>query len=190
MIIGIGHRSGHGKDTLADFMVIHLRKRYPDLVIYKHTFARKIKEIAYDLYKQFGHQEPDWYDSPVGREYRNIPLETINKTPVEIWILIGTNCFRELIYDRTWTAYLKEIARNNIVIAADMRFHNEIGDVSYTIRCTNPRVPNRTGMSVDEVLADWDGWDAHVINDGTLQDLEQQAIEIVNTVNWESFIDD
>lgn len=179
MIIAIGHRSGHGKDTLADFLVHHLKMKYQRKTIIKVSFAWKIKQIAYDLYNNFGHCKPEFYDTAEGRLLRNIVLPNINLTPVEIWIKIGTPCFRDKIYTDTWSNYLHQFAKDKIVIAPDLRFPNEIEVSAFTIKCTNPRIRNRTGLSVDDVLEHWDGWNCYVTNDGTLEDLNNKALKLI-----------
>lgn len=184
MLIGIGHRSGHGKDTLADFIVKHLQIKYPQRRIFKYPFAWKIKQIAFDLYKQHGLREPAFYETPQGRALRDIKLPVLNLTPVEIWIKIGTPCFREQIYAGTWTDYVFELSRERgvIIVAPDVRFPEEHTKCDHLVHCINPRVPNREGLSVDEVLEDFNGWSYTILNNGTLEDLENSGRHYVCTL--------
>lgn len=190
MLIGIGHRSGHGKDTLADFMVQQIKAKFPKHKVLKYPFAWKIKLIAYDLYKQFGVREPEYYDTLAGRGDRNVVLPKLGMTVVELWIKIGTPCFRDIIYDATWTAFVRTLANepDTIIVAPDARFPNEVGDIDYLIKCVNPRVPDREGLSVDDNLKDFDGWDTVVVNDAGLLQLAAKSQQVVDKIPFFKWI--
>jgi len=175
-LIGIGHRSDHGKDTLANVMVSTLQES--GLRVKKIPWAWKLKDICYQLYAHFGLREPEFYETPEGRSVRNVKLPDINLTPVEIWIKVGTPAIRDNVWDSTWVDYLRlsnESKTYDVIVAPDTRFYNEIDVCDYTIKLTNPRIPNREGESVDEILKNYNGWHFNMENDTTLGDLEAKG---------------
>jgi hypothetical protein len=183
MIIGLGHRSRHGKDTVGNFMIAWAAKQRPDLKIKKLSWAWKLKDVAFQLYGHLGLREAEFYDTPEGAKLRNVELSRIGKTPVEIWIDMGTPAVREHVWDQTWIAWVEAFAtKYDVIICPDTRFANEVSACDVTIKVTNPRVPHRTGKSVDNVLAGWEGWDYTVVNDGDLRQLETKAHTLAHTL--------
>lgn len=183
LLVGIGHRSGHGKDTLANMLIDNLRIANTQLSYGKMSMAWRGKILAYELYGWAGLREPDFYETPQGRELRNVKLPLIDLTPVEVWIKLLSHAIRDNVYDRTWTNWLicsETITQYDICIVPDMRFIVELPIFDYTIRCHDSRVARREGLSVDDVLADWEGWDDYVANNGTRKELNHQAIHIAD----------
>lgn len=174
-IIGIGHRSENGKDTLANYMVNHLSNMLPGKTVIKLSWAWKLKDICHQLYGHLGLKEGNYYESDEGRKYRNIKIPNINLTPVEIWIKMGTYAVRDQIWDLTWVEYNKASCVADIMISADTRFPIEIGYCDVTILCHNPRVPNREGETVDNRLSSFHDWMYTIINDGSKSDLQHKA---------------
>lgn len=182
MIIGLGHRSGHGKDLSGSYMIDFLREN-TNLRVTKLSWAWKLKDICYQLYSHVGLRETDFYDTDEGRALRNIKLPKIELSPVEIWVKMGTNGVREQVWDRTWIEWVcAQQEKYDIIICPDTRFHNEIELCDHTVKITNPRVPNREGISVDEVLADYDGWNYYLINDGDKVKLKESSISIIQDI--------
>jgi hypothetical protein len=176
MIIGIGHRSGHGKDTCAKMILDWCKdKDVPSKnTIYQLSFAWKLKDICYQVYGWAGLREAEYYDTDEGRTARNIPLVALGLTPVEIWVLVGEK-FRE-VYPRTWVSWVQNNTTKTVhVICPDCRHPNEMDVVDYAIKVHNPRVVNREGLSIDDMLESWNGWDAEIINDGTLEELREKV---------------
>jgi hypothetical protein len=174
MIIGIGHRSGHGKDTVANFMIQWLALHHRELNVKKVSWADKLKDICYQLYSHLGLKEGAFYETEEGRALRNIRLPKINKTPVEIWIDMGTPAVREKVWDRTWIEYVQHTPAD-IIIAADTRFMNEVEACDVTIKVINPRIPRREGKSVDDVLAFYVNWDHYLYNEGEKIELRKNT---------------
>lgn len=179
MIIGLGHRSGHGKDTAANYMVEWLYAMRPDLKVRKLSWAWKLKDICHQLYGHLGLQDADFYDTPEGRKHRDIKLPKIDLTPVEIWVKMGTPAVREQVWDHTWIAWVQSQQQYyNLIIPPDTRFPNEIAACDYTIKVDNPRVPIREGVSVDCTLKDFAGWDAVLTNDEGLSELRGKTNDL------------
>ena len=176
MIIGLGHRSDNGKDTVANYMIDWIRAMRPELKVDNITWADKLKDICYQLYKHLGLQTREFYDTPEGRALRNVKLPKIDLTPVEIWVKMGTPAVREQVWDDTWISYLlSRQSEYDVIFVPDTRFPNEVEACDYTIKVHNPRKPIREGVSVDCVLKDFDGWDITIINEHGLSELRGQA---------------
>ena len=62
-------------------------------------------------------------------------------------------------------AYVRNVTDCDILIAPDTRSPNEAAVCDYTIKVTDPRVADREGVSIDDVLGGWDGWHAEFVND-------------------------
>jgi len=177
-IIGIGHRSGHGKDTLGEYLVQSLQVILPKAKILKRSWAWKLKDSCYQLYAHCGLREPEFYETGEGRALRNTKLPKINLTPVEIWIKYGSYGVRDQVWDKTWTEWLYNNTDADIVIASDTRFPVEAPYCEYLVHCHNPRIPNREGITVDDVLSTFTDWNYRVVNDGTKAQLAVKAIQL------------
>ena len=117
MIIGIFGKKGHGKDTIADYLVDNHN-------FYKLTYAEPIKKICKEIFLLSDEQlinhtlkeeiDPRW-----------------NKSPRHIMQLIGTDLFRKTFSEDIWVNILGEKAKKllvegkNIVIS-DIRHTNEL----------------------------------------------------------------
>lgn len=179
-IIGVGHRSGHGKDTFANYFVEHFNALFKEtlhgLTIKKLSWAWKLKDSCHQLYSHVGLREPEFYETNEGRALRNIKLPKIDLTPVEIWIKYGSYGVRDNVWDLTWVEWIKNNEHDtDVIINADTRFPVEIPYCDFTIKLINPRVPNREGVSVDDKLAHYDKWDALIYNQGTYEELSERA---------------
>lgn len=183
-LVGIGHRSGHGKDRTADFMVRYINNN-SGLRAEKISWARALKNISEKLYGHLGLRNWLYYDTDEGRELRNVPLPKINLTPVEIWVMVGQK-MRE-IYDATWIDLVKQNATADIIILPDTRHFNEVNICDFVIKVHNKRVPNRVGKSIDDILKDYKDWDFILHNSGTLDALKEKsesvAQQILETIN-------
>jgi len=182
-IIGVGHRSGHGKDTFANFFVEHFNNLFKDtlhgLKIRKLSWAWKLKDACFQLYKHLGLREPEFYETDEGRKLRNIKLPCIGLTPVEIWIKFGSYGVRDHVWDLTWVEWVKHNNTDvDVIINGDTRFPVEIPYCDFTIKIVNPKIPNREGVSVDDKLAHYLSWNLIVMNDGTKEDLSDKAKQV------------
>jgi hypothetical protein len=180
MLIGIGHRSRHGKDQFAAYMVQYLNAVYPELSVRKLSWAWKLKDVCHQLYGHLGLKPPEYYETEPGISEREIKLPRINKTPVEIWIDMGTPAVRDQVWDNTWLDWVQhQSSLYDIVICPDTRFTNEALACDYTIRVYNPRIPNRTGKTADNHLEGYE-FDYNVINDMGLSELRGQAYQLTS----------
>lgn len=187
IIIGIGHRSGVGKDTLAKFLDGQLRVNSPGKIIRKQSFAWKLKEVAYDLYGWAGVQPPIHYENC--REDRDLPLSALGGiTVVDLWVKLGTDGIRDNVYERTWIDYLLKGNKDHIdvLIIPDVRFPDEAESIQELggklIRVDNPNVPHRKGKSVDHKLAGWGNWYDVFVNCGDLRDLMNYAEQVSKNI--------
>lgn len=123
--ICLGHYSRTGKDSFANYLIDHMQGS--GLKVIKKSLAWKLKQICYELYAWDGMREPEFYETPEGAPYRDIKLPTIGKTPVEIWVAVGTPAIRGCVYDRTWLDYYLKSDHDgaDVVICPDVRFSNE-----------------------------------------------------------------
>lgn len=170
-IIGFGHRSSVGKDTSANFLDQALRELSSDFRVKRIGFAYKLKEVTFDLFKFTGIKEPIHYENH--REDRSKIIPELNCTIVDIWVDVGEK-MRE-IYGPIWIENTLHQEDIDFLIITDIRHPNEVQAIKELggsiYRVVNPRVPRREGKSIDDYLADYNGWTADILNDGTLKKL-------------------
>lgn len=189
LIIGLGHRKRVGKDTLAELLVPRLEERGYDVWIF--AFAHDMKEAAADLFGVYGLRGPQHYES--NPEHREQELERIGKTPRQIWIEFG-NAMRS-IYPNIWIDRIRDqieanrfytkrdIMQPTAWIITDVRYPNEAEAIKSwggrLVKVTRNSVPDSDDVA-DCALMDFSGWDFHVRNDGTIEDLGRQADALLN----------
>lgn len=160
MIIGLGHQSRVGKDTVGNYLVKeHGFNRY--------AFADVLKQAAYNLFRIYGLRDAAYYEqNPVAR---NEKLDSINLTPVELWIAYGTK-MRE-IYEYLWVDLVIESLILPAVIT-DVRYPNEARAIKdaggVLVKVT--RKGNPVHGSDKHMPPDYP-WDHVIANDGSLRDL-------------------
>lgn len=120
-LIGLGHYSRTGKDTLANMII----ERLP--MASKLPFAWKLKEICRDLYWMHGVKSPGYYDTPEGEQERTKVIPSLGMSPVELWVKFG-NAVRG-VHDATWIDYVLGSARYGAVVIPDVRFPNEAAEI-------------------------------------------------------------
>ena len=117
MIVGIFGKKGHGKDTIADYLV----QKYN---FHKLTYAEPIKKICKDIFSLSNEQLTN-------HGLKEIVDPRWDKSPREIMQLIGTDLFRKTFSNNIWVNILREKAKllllegKNIVIS-DIRHTNEL----------------------------------------------------------------
>lgn len=180
-IIGLGHYSRTGKDTLANVMMSELQQR--GFSVEKAPFAWKIKLIAHDLYGWAGLREPEFYDTIEGAPFRDIILPALGKTPVQIWVEVG-NLFRE-VYPETWLGYSLRPRINppDFLFIPDVRFDNEVAAMkardAYLLLVTREGVSPRPTISDQQLLGKkW--YHEHIKNDGDIWALARRGCELVD----------
>jgi len=174
-VIGLGHYSRTGKDSLANRIVAGCQKR--GLKAAKMPFAWKLKQIAYDLYAWDGLREPEFYDTPGGEKFRDIVLPTIGKTPVQLWVDIGTPAFRDQVYKDTWIDFvLRGDHGVDVLVIPDTRFFNECEAVRESggliAKVVRPGYGPRPTVA-DRALVGWSGWDYVIGASGQMSELDE-----------------
>lgn len=178
-IFGFGHRSRVGKDTAALFLTSYIRQhvRGRGKNVVKTSFAAKLKSITHDIYGWAGLEAAEFYELPENEHLRNVKLQPINKTPVEIWIEFGTTVGRAIYYD-TWIQFPLQQKRDYLIIS-DVRFPNEAEVIKKSggmiFKIENPSVPLRDSVA-DNALQDFKGWDGTIINDRDLKSFNSSII--------------
>jgi hypothetical protein len=184
-IIGLGHYSRTGKDSLANYLIQDLRSS--GLVAKKIPFAWKLKQICHDLYAWDGLREPEFYDTTDGEKFRDIKLPTIGKTPVEIWVAMGTPAVRNNVYMDTWINFvLKSDHQADVIVIPDVRFPNEIQAVreagGWLGKIVRPGYGPRDTVA-DRALVGYDGWDAVIGRSGLMSELETWALDLSDAIS-------
>lgn len=182
-IIGLGHYSRAGKDTFANLLVSYLKPLRAEKV----AFAWKLKDICHQLYSWAGVREPEYYETDEGAAARQVVLPTLNLTPVQLWVNMGTPAIRGQVYDATWLDFvLKSDHDCDVLIIPDVRFPNE----AEAIRQAGGQLAKvvRTGYGpstdIDCILSDFNGWD--FVFGPTLSALEWQAATLAHAIRSQS----
>jgi hypothetical protein len=162
IIVGLGHYSRTGKDTFANALVDWIG-RHSKLKAGKIPFAWKLKDICHQLYAWDGLREAAFYDTPEGEKFRDIKLPTIGKTPVEIWVAMGTPAVREQVYMNTWIDYLLKSDHGlDVLVVPDVRFPNEVAAIrelgGTCHKIVRPGYGPRDTVA-DKALLGFTGWD-------------------------------
>jgi hypothetical protein len=174
-IIGLGHISRVGKDSLANFILDRAVTEGYSTRIRKQSFAWKLKQITHDLYAWAGMCSPEHYETKEGEKDRDIVLPELGKTPVQVWVDFGTKAVREQVYQETWTNYLlKSNQYCDALIIPDVRFPNEtqaIKDLGgMLVKVVRPGYGPRNTVA-DRALLGYDGWDLVVGRTGEMEEL-------------------
>lgn len=178
-IIAFGHRKRVGKDLACNLLFRHLRLNKKD--VQKSGFAHELKVICNQLYGWGGLQLPSYYDKPENEYLREVPLEAFGKTPRQMWIEVSQNL--KAVYNDTWLNLLvNKYNKANILLISDLRFPNEVDYIKsnggIVVRIDNPRVPHSDDPA-DVALANYDGWDQIILNDGTVEEYNTKLINMV-----------
>jgi predicted AAA+ superfamily ATPase len=201
-MLGISGKRGAGKDTFAQ--LIHycdLKRTYPKVWADKtfdefqngdHTwksdwesrfFAQKLKKIAAFL---TGHE--DQYTQAGKTTF----LPEWGMTVGEIQQKLGTDAIRNGLHDQAWIlACFADIREDENTLITDMRFPNEMGAVKnrggITVRIDgDPKKQQGDGTRDDnhpsETSLDNADFDVRIINDGTLAELEEKALILLDMI--------
>ena len=189
-ILGLGHYSRTGKDSLANFIKKYNKEMFPEpLRIKKISLAWKLKQIAHDLYGWAGLREPEFYDTPEGERFRDIRLPGLKMTPVEVWVAIGTPAIRDNVYDRTWIDYILKTDHNcDLLIVPDVRFPNEVeafkNEGARLVKVVREGYGPRDTVA-DQALVGWNGWD-YIAGHSTMDHLKQDASHLIHWAHAEN----
>jgi hypothetical protein len=180
-IVGIGHYSRTGKDTLANNIVNYVWQSGQKAK--KISLAWKLKQICYELYSWAGLQPPEYYDTPEGEVFRDVILPELGMTPVQVWVAMGTPAVRENVYDRTWIDYIMKTDHEvDVLVVPDVRFPNEAvefgeGDDNVLIKTVRDGYGPKNTVA-DKALIGYEGWDLWA--GGTMEDLDMQGQKIAS----------
>lgn len=182
MILAIGHEAGVGKDTFAMFVIDHVRRKgWKGLTIKREGFVTNLYQILYLMYGWAGFRTREHYDRyPADKQ---VVLPALGKAPYQIL---------EDISD-VMTLYDKQIFYNSLIktkgidlkIIPDIRrpleFDQAKTDGVYLLRI------KKTGYVSPRKFCQYllpyhDKWDKTILNDGTLNDLQAQAIDFADEV--------
>jgi len=184
--IGLGHRKGTGKDTLANMLVEEIRVKHRTAAV-KLSFADGIKDLSYSMFERYGLKEGQYYEQNEDtREEKEQPIGGVlgDLTPRDIYIKVGQ--FMRSIDEDYWVtdlfhradAFNAGKACPAVVVVPDVRFPNEIKKFKREgyplIKVTNPRIAD-TNDVCDDALDGFDDWDHLVVNSGSLHALREMG---------------
>ena len=193
-IIGLGHRSGRGKDTL--YKILRRRGHCDhNANVLRYSFADQVKNMAGVVFSKWGLKDAAYYDDNYLE--KDVVLPGLGLSPRQIWNRFGTNVCRD-IYANTWTERLEhEImevranidsrARDVVAVVTDVRFPEEVSmmrRLNSTLVEVTASAPIVKGVSADEKLAAYRGWDLSIHNDMT-EGFEAVVIKTLGPIlNW------
>lgn len=178
-IIGISGKIGSGKDTLAD-MIIKLSPTFE-----KKSYAYKLKKTGSFL---TGTEENLWFT----QEGKNVYLPDWEMTIGQFQQKLGTEAVRCGLHNEGWIISLfADLKFDSHWVVPDMRFKNEADAIlkrgGVTVRINGDPAKVRANSSRDlshpsEIdLDDYNNFHFVYDNNGTLQDLENFAKEVLST---------
>lgn len=184
-IIGLGHYSRTGKDTVANALVQKLND-HGKLRAKKISFAWKLKDICHQLYGWAGVREPEYYETPEGEMDRSFELVKLasekypdGPTVVDIWVDFGTPAVRDNVFQGSWIEYVLQTNHNcDVLVIPDVRFYNEILAIREAggtlIKVVRPGYQPRNSVA-DLNLWNFKGWDGIIGTSGSMDELDQVA---------------
>jgi len=178
-IIGLGHYSRVGKDSLAKMIVKELATRGIQADIW--SFAWKLKDVSFQLYGWAGLRQPSFYETEEGAALRHVKLDAIGLTPIEVWVKLG-NAVRNEVYGATWIDnVLNRKCENGVVVIPDVRFTNEVDAIrqkgGMLVKVIRPGFGPLNTPS-DLALMGCRCWDMVVGESGQMSELSEAASNI------------
>ena len=171
MLIGLGHTARVGKDTCGailsethGFQTIAFADALRDMVYRTQPTVRAIVDrIGWDEGKE---------------AYPDI----VRKALIEVG-----NVAREVIDTEVWINAAFNRATADRVCITDVRYPTECDAIKarggLLVRVTRPGYEPLDNVA-DHALVGYDGWDATISNDGTLEDLTHAVNEVVGVFAW------
>jgi hypothetical protein len=193
MLVGIGFQKRCGKDSIGQYLVDHHGFK-------KTAFAKSLKSACAEIFH-------------LGDEYWNGDLKEIvhpfwGTTPRDILQRVGTEAMRRGFDQDIWVKSLEwEIQQEPETrwVTCDVRFKNEIacikrlgGVVWNVVRPdVEPKPPAWCRHPIQRILGTWEhqserdlkdfhGWDAVILNDGTLEDLYRKVEQNLELVRYQA----
>lgn len=182
LIVAFGHRKRTGKDTAAGLLQAHLNRLCPTLKVEQVSFATKLKEISYDLFKWGGLQPGAFYELPENAHLREVVLPLLGKTPRQIWIEVG-NLMRQ-VHPEVWIKNALFVDAD-VIIVRDMRYHNEAGEVESQGGLRYKMIRDSAPVSNDVAdvnLDTYDRWTELIYNNGSLEELDAKVLDLAKIV--------
>ncbi len=179
IVIGLGHYSRTGKDTVANYFLECLSEYKASMRAIKRSLAWKLKQQCYELYAWAGVMPPEHYETKEGEKDRDVKLPALGMTAVELWVAFGTKAIRNNVHDRTWLDYLlKTDHQCDVLLIPDIRFPNEADAIKamggIAIKVVRPGYGPRKTVA-DRALMGYDGWDYVIGAEGTMDSLRHWA---------------
>lgn len=188
LIVGVSGKKRHGKNTASEALVRELG--YTEV-----AFGDALKKAVYVL-------DPILWSwrwllrSLAGNPMRLRELvdavgwEDAKEVPEVRRLLqkMGTEVGREILGEDIWvrTALAKAAAIDGPVVITDVRFLNEVEAIrdaqGVLLRVERPSVASADAHPSETALDGYDGFDAVLVNDGTVSDLQAGALAAVTAV--------
>lgn len=184
MIVGITGRAGAGKDTVANIL-IH-KRRFATM-----QFAGPLKRMLCDLLRV---PFEAWED----REWKETVIPELGVSPRVMAQTLGTEWGRNCCGEDFWVkigmhnaksieAELEKIDDRYTICFTDVRFENEAGAIrnlgGYIIHVHRPghEAGTSSAHSSEDGIQVNPLSDIVIINDGTLEDLERETLELIDS---------
>lgn len=185
MIIGLGHRKRVGKDTFGEMLKTELERR--GYIVYKLSFAKRMKDIANQIFFPLGLCPADYYDRVQHEKEQRLTGDP--RSARQLWIEFG-NAMR-VIAPGIWIKLLDDdiqaiqdvcgqarVDKPLAFIITDVRFPNEADAINswggILVNITRPDAPRASDLA-ETALDSCDGWEWTVRNDSGLVWLNSQA---------------
>jgi hypothetical protein len=181
IVVGLGHRSRTGKDTVAKHLKKIIRNRQKRCTVNICGFADELKKFCH---KEFGLETNEFYEANPSE--RQKPLKPHGKTPVEVWCEVG-DFFRKFKEDYWIQKLFEANVSTDVLIIKDVRYLNEFtaiksfGGYAYKIRRSSAPIINSVA---DGSLENSDSiWDAIYDNENE-DDPYKIAENIYGRMTW------
>lgn len=180
MVIIVGYKKRVGKDEFYKTV----KERFPELNVYRVAFADALKEEVYERLLKHDGYDIDILDNPetksilrpfmqwYGTEYRR---NSILGGDPDYWIKKAMEKIGKI----------KAQDSSAIIIASDGRYPNEhdavkeIGGISVKITRSSVFDPGEQHSS-ETALDEYEGFDFHIENEGTLDEYKQKVQNLIN----------
>ena len=181
-IIAFGHQKEVGKSSAAKFLDTYIRTTCPKIKVKNAAFACKLKDVAFQMFSWAGLNRGIYYETHY--EEKEIVLTRIGLSPRDIWIAVG-NKMRE-INETVWLINAINCPQCDTIIISDLRFYNEAEYIRHhggiLVKIARPGMETVTDAAETSLLG-YRNWDHVIINDGTLEDLNVDVMDIWESIN-------
>ncbi len=180
VIYAFGYKKGSGKNTICRLISSIINCDSPHLSIKTISFADKLKDVAYQLFSQYGLRPGIYYENH--RDKKEVILPELNMSPREIWIEVG-NHMRDM-RQGIWIDYALQEQHTKVILISDLRFTNEAERLkkreAKLVRLDADERLNEEGHipgtdPAEIELDTWNHWDWCLDNNGTISALQSQA---------------